>query len=253
MSADMSVITDLVDGSLVVTINRPEARNAVNGAVGQGILDALNRADDDPDIRSVVLTGAGDRTFSAGLDLKALAAGENLAPVMEAFNRLREFGKPLFGAVNGGCLGGGFEIMMSCDLVVAVEGTSFGLPEVKRGLLAAAGGTRLPRRLPVAVALELALTGDPIPAADALRWGLINRVVPRDELLPATLQLAARVNANAPLAIAATKRLMRAELGDETEAMKPVTEAITKLLASEDAQEAGRAFAEKRTPQWKGR
>jgi enoyl-CoA hydratase/carnithine racemase len=253
MSTGMGVVTELVDGSLVVTINRPDARNALNGEVGQGILDALARADYDADIRSVVLTGAGDRTFSAGLDLKALSAGENLKPVMDALNGLREFGKPLLGAVNGSCLGGGFEVMMSCDLVVAVEGTVFGLPEVKRGLLAGGGGTRLPRRLPVAVALELALTGDPIPADEALRWGLINRVVARDELMPATLELARRVNVNAPLALAATKRLMRAELGDDAEAMRPVTEAIMKLMASEDAQEAGRAFAEKRTPQWKGR
>lgn len=172
---------------------------------------------------------------------------------MDALNALRDFPKPLLGAVNGACLGGGFEIMLFCDLVVAVENTRFGLPEVRRGLLAGGGGTRLPQRLPIAVALELGLTGEPIPAEDALRWGLINRVVPRDELLSATLALAQRINLGGPLAVAATKRLMRAELGDDAEAMKPVLKAMGELMASDDAQEAGRAFAEKRSPNWKGR
>ncbi|WP_083391235.1 enoyl-CoA hydratase/isomerase family protein [Parafrankia soli] len=185
----MSILTELVGGSLVVTINRPEARNALNGEVGQGLVDALTRAESDNEIRSIVLTGAGDRTFCAGLDLKALSKGENLAPVMQALDGLRDFRKPLLGAVNGSCLGGGFEVMMRCDLVVAAAGVNFGLPEVKRGLFAAGGGTRLPLRLPIARALELALTGDPIPAEEALRWGLVNRVVPPDELLAAALAL----------------------------------------------------------------
>ncbi|CUU58260.1 crotonobetainyl-CoA hydratase [Parafrankia irregularis] len=249
----MSILTDLTDGALVVTINRPEARNALNGEVGQGIVDALARASDDADIRCVVLTGAGDRSFCAGLDLKALARGENLKPVMDGLNALRDFPKPLLGAVNGACLGGGFEVMMFCDLVVAVEDTPFGLPEVRRGLLAGGGGTRLAQRLPIAVALELGLTGEPIPASEALRWGLINRVVPRDELLTTALGLAARIGLGGPLAVTATKRLMRAELGDDEAAMKPVFEAMGTLMGSEDAQEAGRAFAEKRTPVWKGR
>ncbi|CAO5177527.1 Carnitinyl-CoA dehydratase [Frankia sp. AiPs1] len=249
----MSILTDLNNGVLTITINRPEARNALNGAVGQSIIDALAKAEDDPDTRVVVVTGAGEKAFSAGLDLKALAAGENLRPVMDALTALRTFTKPLLAAVNAACLGGGFELMMFCDLVVAVEGTPFGLPEVKRGLLAGGGGTRLPQRLPLAVALELGLTGEPFPAEVALRWGLINRVVPREELLPATLELARRVSAAGPLAVAATKRLMRSELGDEEAALGPVFKEMGKLLASEDAKEATAAFAQKRAPQWKGR
>lgn len=249
----MSVVTSISDGALVVTLNRPEARNALNGEVGQGIVDALAQAATDPDIRCVILTGAGDRSFCAGLDLKALGAGENLKPVMDCLNALRDFPKPLLAAVNGACLGGGFEVMMFCDLVVAVEGTPFGLPEVKRGLLAAGGGTRLPRRLPIAVALELALCGDPMPAEEALRWGLINRVVPREELVETALGLARRLATGGPLAVAATKRLMRSELGDEEEAMKAVLAEMSTLMRSEDAKEAGIAFAEKRPPRWKGR
>lgn len=253
MSLKISILTELNDGVLQITINRPEARNALNGEVGQGIVDALAKAVDDLDTRVVVLTGTGDRAFCAGLDLKALASGENLKPVMDALTALRTFPKPLLGAVNAACLGGGFELMLFCDLVVAVEGTRFGLPEVKRGLLAAGGGTRLPRRLPLAVALELGLTGEPFLAEEALRWGLINRVVPREELLPATLELARRIGAAGPLAVAATKRLMRSELGDDDAALGPVMQEMSRLMASEDAVEATAAFAEKRPVQWKGR
>lgn len=245
------VLTDLTDNILTITLNRPEAGNALNGELGQAILDALAKAADDPDTRAVILTGAGEKIFCAGMDLKAFAAGENIAAVGKAFVALREFPKPLIAAVNGQALAGGFEVMMSCDLVVAVENSRFGIPEVKRGLFAAGGGTRLPRRIPLAVALEMGMTGDPIDAARALSLGLINQVVPAADLMTAARALAGRVTANGPLAVQATKKLMLSEIGEADAAL--TGELTGKVFGSEDAKEGARAFGEKRAPQWKGR
>ena len=172
----------------ILTINRPEARNAINGAVSEAMSGYMDELTGDPDCWVVVVTGSGDKAFSAGMDLKAFSSGEGGA-IMGAsggFGGLtqREFPKPIIAAVNGSALAGGFEIMLSCDLVVAAEHATFGIPEAKRGLIAGAGGLiRMPKRLPMAVALELAMTGDPIDAARAYDLGLVNKVVPADALL----------------------------------------------------------------------
>jgi enoyl-CoA hydratase/crotonobetainyl-CoA hydratase len=247
----MSVQTEHRDGALIITLNRPEAGNALNGPLGQALCDALDEAKTNPEIRSVVITGAGEKIFCAGMDLKAFASGEDIAPVGKAFVALREFPKPLIAAVNGAALAGGFEVMMGADLVVAAEHARFGIPEVKRGLVAAGGGTRLPTRIPLQVALEMGLTGEPIPAARALELGLINRVVPADQVVETALGLAALINANGPLAVQATKLLMREEVGPDT--AKRVGEVTGPVFASEDAREGAIAFAQKRAPEWKGR
>jgi enoyl-CoA hydratase/crotonobetainyl-CoA hydratase len=247
----MSVLTEQRDGALVITLNRPEAGNSLNGAVGQALCDALAAAVADPDVRTIVVMGAGEKIFCAGMDLKAFAAGEDIAPVGRAFVALRECPKPIIAAVNGAALAGGFEVMMGADLVVAAEHARFGIPEVKRGLVAAGGGTRLPTRIPLQVALEMGLTGEPVSAARALELGLINRVVPADQVLDTALGLAALINANGPLAVQATKLLMREEVGPDT--AKRVGEATAHVFASEDAREGAIAFAQKRSPEWKGR
>jgi enoyl-CoA hydratase/carnithine racemase len=246
----MSVLTDLHDGVLVVTINRPEAGNSLNPAVGQGLVDALRDAAANPDIRSVIVTGAGEKIFCAGMDLKAFAAGEDMTAVGEGTRLLSECPKPVIAAVNGTAVAGGFEVMMKADLVVAADHARFGIPEVKRGLVAAGGGTRLPGRIPLQVALEMGLTGETITAQRALELGLINRVVPAADVLDAAYALAELINANGPLAVQATKRLMREEVGaDNSDHVREITAPV---FASEDAREGAIAFAEKRTPNWKG-
>jgi enoyl-CoA hydratase len=247
------------DAVLVVTINRPEARNAVNGAVAEGLDAALDDAEADPAVAAVVLTGAGDVAFSAGMDLKAFVEGGVKAVYRSdrGFAGLtqRRFAKPLVAAVNGAALAGGLELVLACDLVVAAEHATFGIPEVKRGLMAGAGGViRLPRRIPLATALEMGLTGEPIPAQRAWQLGLVNRVVPGPQVLDEAVALAAAIAANAPLAVAATKQLMR-EVLDLTEDQAWVrNDEIGRVPnLSEDAREGARAFAEKRRPVWKGR
>jgi enoyl-CoA hydratase/carnithine racemase len=243
----------------ILTINRPEARNAINGAVSVGIGSALDELAQDPEAWVVVLTGAGDKAFSAGMDLKAFAAGEG-ATVMGASGGFggitrREFPKPLVAAVNGSALAGGLEIMLSCDLVVAAEHAVFGIPEAKRGLIAGAGGlVRLPRRLPLAVALEMALTGDPIDAARAHALGLVNAVVPADRLLDEALALAERIAQNAPLSVRYSKSVMvQAAQVPEEEAWRISDAARDVVFSSPDAMEGPIAFAEKRAPNWTGR
>ena len=198
---------------LLVTIDRPEARNAVNGEVSTLLGNALHEADTDPEIRVVVLTGAGEQSFCAGADLKAISRGEDIFP---AENRHWGFAGmmqhyvsvPVIAAVNGTALGGGCEIALASDLVVAADHAIFGLPEVKRGLVAAAGGAfRLPEQLPHRVAMEMMLTGEPISAERALELHLINRVVPAEQLLDAALELAEVISANAPLAVQGSKRV----------------------------------------------
>lgn len=250
---------------MLVTINRPDARNAVNEAVCLGVGDALTEADADPEVRVVVLTGAGDKAFCAGADLKAIMRGERIIPEGEerAAWGLAGFvghyiSKPTIAAVNAPAMGGGTEIALAADLIVAAETASFGLPEVKRGLVAGAGGAfRIVQQLPQRVGLEVLLTGDPLPAAQALEYGLVNRVVPADKVLDTALELAQKIAANAPLSVKASKRIALGYEGAGRPAEDALWEATRRESAithgSEDAKEGPLAFAEKREPVWKGR
>jgi len=248
---------------LLATLNRPEARNAVNLELATLLGEALDEADRDPEIRAFVVTGAGDKAFCAGADLKALSRGEQLIPPDRAAWGFAGYvshpvSVPTIAAVNGFALGGGTELALASDLVVAAETAQFGLPEVKRGLLAAAGGVfRMPAQVPRKIAMELMLTGEPIDAVTAQRLGLVNRVVAADKVLEEALALADRIAANAPLAVQASKRIA---LGIQDgrvpaeEAAWALNEAeMLAVLRSEDAAEGPRAFAEKRTPVWRAR
>lgn len=250
------VRTEVRDHTLVITLDRPEARNAVDAATAAGVAAALDHLDATDDLRVGVLTGAGG-TFCSGMDLKAFLAGES--PMVEgrglAGVTQRPPDKPLVAAVEGWALAGGFEIALACDLVVAAEDARFGVPEVKRGLVAAAGAAlRLPELVPLPVALELLLTGDPIDARRAADLGLVNRVVPTGLALEGALELAATIAANGPLAVAATRRIARASRDWSDDDRWPRQEELTTpVFLSEDAQEGPRAFAEKRAPRWQGR
>jgi enoyl-CoA hydratase len=243
----------------ILTINRPEARNAINGAVSRAISSTMDELADDDGCWVVILTGSGDKAFSAGMDLKAFSAGEG-KEIMEGVGGFggitqRDFPKPLIAAVNGSALAGGLEIMLSCDLVVAADHAMFGIPEAKRGLIAGAGGLlRLPKRIPVGVAYELAMTGDPMDAGRAYALGLVNRVVPAASVLDEAIALAERIAANAPLAVRYSKSVMKraAEL-PESEGWKINNSAMDVVYTSADAMEGPRAFAEKREPIWQGK
>ena len=244
------------DHIALLTLNRPEARNAVSPEVSQTTATLLDEIEADADLRAVVLTGRGE-VFSAGADLKVVAQGRanDIARGKGGFAGIvtRNFPKPLIAAVNGPALAGGFEIVLACDLVVSVDTARFGIPEVKRGLMAAAGGLiRLPKRVPLAIALELAMTGDPIDAQRALQLGLVNRVVAADVLVDDAIALAERIGENSPAAVRASRRLVReaAELTEE-EGWKRTVELMMPVFESGDAIEGATAFAEKRPPVWK--
>jgi len=250
------VLVERRDGVQVVTINRPEAKNALNRTVAEAVAAAVDELDADDDLRVGVLTGAGG-TFSAGMDLKAFLRGET--PAIEGRGLCgitqRPPRKPLIGAVEGWALAGGFELLLACDLIVAAETARFGVPEVKRSLVAAGGAAlQLPRRVPFNVALEMLLTGDPLGASRAAELGLVNRVTAEGEALQGALELAATIAANGPLAVAATKAVARGS-ADWTfdESWEHQAQLIGPVFASEDAREGATAFAEKRAPVWKGR
>jgi crotonobetainyl-CoA hydratase len=250
---------------MIVTINRPEARNAINAQVHEGVGDALEAADGDANIRAVIVTGAGDKAFCAGADLVALSRGESLAPddkVKQAWGFAglvsHPISTPVIAAVNGHALGGGLEIALACDLVVAVDDAKFGLPEPKRGLFAAAGGVfRLGQQLPKKVAMEMILTGDPISAERALALGLINAIAPREALLDTALALAERITVNAPLSVQASKRvaegILDGKVAREEEAWRQNQAEAVRVFTSADSREGPRAFAEKRTPVWQAK
>jgi crotonobetainyl-CoA hydratase len=258
-----AVRTEVVDEVLVVTLDRPKA-NAIDMATSQALYSAFRRLEDDPALRVGVVTGTGDRFFSAGWDLKAAAAGEavdadhgpgGFAGLTEFFGRT----KPVIAAVNGMALGGGLELALAADLMVVADHAELALPEVRVGVVADAGGLlRLPRRLPSVIALEMLLTGRRMSADEAARWGLANRAVPAGDLMDAALALAAEVCAGAPLALAAVQEILAA-----TETVGPEEgfrlqrsgdlPSYRRMLSSADALEGPRAFAEKRPPRWQGR
>jgi enoyl-CoA hydratase len=249
------VLVAVDDGIAVVTINRPEARNAVNGAVARGIAAAVEELDARADVSVLVLTGAGG-TFSAGMDLKGFLAGDSPQAEGRGFGGIVERPpvKPVIAAVEGYALAGGFELALACDLIVASEAAKFGLPEVRRGLVAGAGGLlRLPRRIPYHLAMEIALTGEHYPADRLHAAGLVSSLVPAGQALAAARELAARVALGAPLALAATKRVIAESADwDSGEAFARQGEIITPVFTSADAMEGAMAFAEKRTPAWRG-
>ena len=246
------------DHIVTLTINRPEARNAVNGDVARQMEEGLDRFEADPDARVAIITGSGS-VFCAGADLKEVAAGNarSISTKKGGFAGLviRPRVKPIIAAVNGTAVAGGCEIMLACDMAVVAEGVSIGVPEVKRSLVAAAGALwRLPRAVGPARAAELALTGDPITAEEALAAGLVNAVVPADDVLAAANRLAERISANAPLAVQASRRVLtQAFDSTEEELYRLSGQAIASLVDTDDYAEGPRAFIEKRSPVWTGR
>lgn len=252
---ESAVLTEEDGAVLVITINRPEARNAVNGDVARGIAAAIEELDSRKDLSIGILTGAGG-TFCSGMDLKGFLTGDN--PIVEgrgfAGITERPAAKPLIAAVEGYALAGGCEVALACDMIVAAKDAQFGLPEPKRGLVAGAGGLlRLPNRIPYHIAMEIALTGDRYPAERMAELGFVNRLTESGGALAAAKELALQVAENAPLALAATKKVI-VESADwsSAEAWKKQQEIIMPVFASKDAQEGPAAFAEKRKPNWKG-
>ena len=250
------VLVDVADGIMTVTLNRPKAKNAVNKALAEGVAAAMDELDSNDDIRVAILTGAGG-TFCSGMDLKAFVSGETPTVEGRGFGGLTEKppAKPLIAAVEGYALAGGLELMISCDLIVAADSAKFGIPEVKRGLAAAAGGlVRLPRQIPSRLAMELALTGDFVSAERAAEMGLINRVVPAGTALEAARELAATICANGPLAVKISKQVVTESAEWSTQEMWENQQALVMpIFTSEDAIEGATAFAEKRAPNWKGK
>ncbi|HEX3511639.1 MAG TPA: crotonase/enoyl-CoA hydratase family protein [Solirubrobacteraceae bacterium] len=250
------VLTERDGNVLVVTLNRPEVRNAVNGALAEGLAHALDELDGDAQLSVGVLTGAGG-FFCAGMDLGAFVKGESpwygdrgFAGIAQRASR-----KPLIAAIEGFAVAGGMEIALACDMIVAARGAKMGIPEAKRSLIAAGGALlRLPRRMPYHVVMELALTGDPLPAERFAELGLVNRITEPGGAVAAALELAARVAANGPLALEASKRILQEQVDWSSDEMWAKQGEISgPVMASEDAKEGASAFKEKRDPVWKGR
>lgn len=261
MTDDEAVLAREQHGAvLVLRLNRPDARNALNPELISELGGGLSDAESDPEVRAVVLTGTGDRAFCSGMDLRAFAEGSN-TPSEDQQKNSATFGRftrgdisiPIVGAANATAVAGGFEVLMGCDVVVASSGAKFGLPEVKRGLFAAGGGIGLGTRIPLAVALEMLLTGDTIDAHRAYELGLVNQVVDPQKVLEASIDMAGRIARNGPLGLAATKELARLAVDDMDAARREQAEWQPKVFGSEDAKEGATAFIEKRDPVWKGR
>ena len=250
------VLTEVTDGVGVLTLNRPDAKNAVDLATTQALAAAVDEFDARADVTVLVLTGAGG-TFCAGMDLKAFARGERPRIEGRGFAGLTEAPpvKPLIAAVEGWALAGGCELALAADLIVAASDARFGIPEVKRGLFAAGGGVlRLAKALPYQRAMEMALTGDPLPAAEDHRFGLVNVLTEPGGALEGAQALAARVAANGPLGVQASKQLIAGSVGwTDRGALEAQRELADRVFASADALEGARAFAEKRAPVWQGR
>jgi enoyl-CoA hydratase len=244
------------EGVGIITINRPEVRNAVNGAVAARLADITESIDSRADVRVAIITGAGGN-FCSGMDLKAFLSREDVKPRGRGFAGMirATIDKPMIAAIEGFALAGGFEIALACDLIVAAANARFGLPEVKRGLVANAGGlVRLPAQIPYRIAVELVLTGAMTDASRMVALGLVNRVVPAGQALGEALRLAAEISANGPLAVSTSKRVMRESRDWKTSEAFDLQDAYTApVFASEDAREGARAFSEKRSPQWTGR
>jgi enoyl-CoA hydratase len=256
MNEQPAVLTERRERVLLITINRPDQRNAVNAAVARGIADAIDELDGDDELTLGILTGAG-KGFCAGMDLKAFVTGERPYADDRGFAGItqRAAAKPLIAAIEGFAVAGGLEVALSCDLIVAARGAKLGVPEVKRSLVAAAGALlRLPRALPRNVAMELVLTGDPITAERGHELGLVNRLAEPGEAVQAAFELAEQIVPNAPLALAASKRVLTEAVDwPDSEFWHRQGEIIGPVMTSEDAREGATAFAEKRAPVWKGR
>lgn len=249
--ANDAVLVERRERVLLITLNRPDAMNAINGDLARGLWSAVEQLNGDAGLTAGVLTGAG-RGFSAGMDLKAFSRGEDIGPMMTFIQN--GAAKPLIGAIEGFALAGGLELALSCDLLVAARGARLGIPEVGVGLFAAAGGLlRLPSRVGYGKAMEMAITGDPITAEDGFEFGLIARLADKGAAVDVAMELATRVAKNAPLAVAASKQLVKATQGLTEAEFWALQGTLQKgVFMSNDAKEGPRAFAEKRPPEWTG-
>jgi enoyl-CoA hydratase len=256
MTDEQAVLTERRGRTLIITLNRPDARNAVNAALAAGVAAALDELDSDDELSIGIVTGAGNG-FCAGMDLKAFVAGESPYVEGRGFAGIaqRASDKPVIAAIEGFAVAGGLEVALACDLIVAARGAKLGIPEAKRSLVAAGGALlRLPKRIPYHVAMELALTGDPIPAERGAELGLVNRLAEPGATLDGALELAEVIAKNGPLALIASKRILVEEPGwSEDEKWQKQGEISGPVFGSEDAREGATAFAEKREPEWKGR
>ena len=250
-NGESAVLTERRGRVMVITLNRPEAMNAINGALSEGLWSAVQELDSDSGLTAGVVTGAG-KGFCSGMDLKAFSRGEDIGPMLEFVQN--GAAKPLVGAIEGFALAGGLELALSCDLLVAARGAKLGIPEVGVGLFAAGAGLfRLPGRVGYGTAMEMAITGDPITAEEAADHGLVSRLTKPGDALGEALALAERIARNAPLAVAASKQLIRATQGaTEEELWKIQRPHMATVWKSDDAKEGPRAFAEKRPPEWTG-